>query len=66
VRIAARKSVYDKTGITASEKDADEARCTQAALDNPSAPRGSAYLAVDREVVDRCMQARGYRVTAPK
>jgi len=60
------KSVYDKPGIAASEKEADEARCTQAALDNPSGPRGSAYLAVDREVVDRCMQTRGYRVSAPK
>jgi hypothetical protein len=60
------KTVYEKPGVTVEQKQADEAQCTQASLDNPSGPRGSAYLAVDRDAVDRCMQARGYRVTATK
>jgi len=60
------KTVYEKSGVTLEQKQADEAQCTQASLDNPSGPRGSAFLAVDRDAVDRCMQARGYRVTATK
>jgi len=60
------KTLYEKAGVTLEQKQADEAQCTQASLDNPSGPRGSAYLAVDRDAVDRCMQARGYRVTATR
>ena len=58
-------TVYDKAGVTAADKKTDEAQCTQAALDT-AGPRPAAYLAVDRDVVDRCMATRGYRVSAPK
>ena len=58
------KTVYDKPGVTDAQRRADEAECTKAALDVAGGPRGSAFLAVDRDAVDRCMQARGYRVTA--
>jgi hypothetical protein len=60
------KTVYEKPGITGEQKKADEARCTQAAIDAAEGPRGSAFLAVDRDAVDRCMRALGYRATAPR
>jgi len=60
------KTVYEKTGVTAEQKKADEGQCAKTAIDAAEGPRGSAYLAVDRDAVDRCMQARGYRVTAPR
>jgi len=58
------KTGYNKPGMTEAQRQADEAECTKAALDVAGGPRGSAFLAVDRDAVDRCMQARGYRVTA--
>ena len=60
------KTVYEKPGATDAQKQADEGQCTKAAIDAAEGPRGSAFIAVDREAVDRCMQARGYRVTAPR
>ena len=60
------KTLYEKSGVTDAQRQADEADCTKAALDVAGGPRGSAFLAVDRDVVDRCMQARGYRVTSEK
>jgi hypothetical protein len=60
------KTVYEKTGVSADQKKADEGQCTKTALDAAEGPRGSAYLAVDRDAVDRCMQARGYRITTPR
>ena len=60
------KTVYEKPGVTDAQKQADEGQCTKAAVDAAEGPRGSAFLAVDRDAVDRCMQARGYRVTAPR
>jgi hypothetical protein len=60
------KTVYEKPGVTAAQKQADEAECTKAGLDAAEGPRGSAFLAVDRDAVDRCMQARGYGVSAPR
>jgi hypothetical protein len=60
------KTVYEKPGVTDAQKQTDEGQCTKAAVDAAEGPRGSAFLAVDREAVDRCMQARGYRVTAPR
>jgi len=59
------KTVYDKPGVSDEQKKADEAACTRGALDT-AGPRGAVYLAVDRDAVDACMQARGYRVTAPR
>ena len=59
------KTVYEKAGVAEAAKQNDEAECTKASLDT-AGPRTAAPLAVDREAVDRCMQARGYRVTAPK
>ena len=58
------KTVYDKPGVTDAQRRADEAECTKAGLDVAGGPRGSAFLAVDRDAVDRCMQARGYGVTS--
>lgn len=58
-------AAYEKAGVSAEQKKADEARCTQAALDT-AGPRAAAPLAVDRDVVDRCMRSLGYRVSAPK
>jgi hypothetical protein len=60
------KTVYEKPGVPDAQKQADEGQCTKAAVNAAEGPRGSAFLAVDREAVDRCMQARGYRVTAPR
>ena len=60
------KTLYEKSGVTDAQRQVDESDCTKAALDVAGGPRGSAFLAVDRDVVDRCMQARGYRITAPK
>lgn len=59
------KTVYEKAGVAAEQKRQDEAQCTRAAIDNAD-QRGAAFLAVDRDAVDRCMRARGYIVTAPK
>jgi outer membrane murein-binding lipoprotein Lpp len=59
------KTAYEKAGAGEEQKKIDEAQCAQAALDT-AGPRAAAYLAVDRDAVDRCMQARGYRVTAPR
>jgi hypothetical protein len=60
------KTVYEKPGVTDAQRQADEAECTKAGLDTAEGPRGSAFLAVDRDAVDRCMQTRGYRITAPR
>jgi hypothetical protein len=62
---AGGKTVYDKPGASGDQQRADEAACTRAAIDN-AGQRGAAYLAVDRDVVTRCMQARGYIEKAPK
>jgi hypothetical protein len=58
-------TVYEKAGVGAEQKKTDESQCTQAALDT-AGQRGAAYLAVDRDVVDRCMRDRGYRTAAPR
>jgi hypothetical protein len=58
------KTVYDKPGVTDAQRQTDEADCTKASLDVAGGPRGSAFLAVDRDAVDKCMQARGYGVTS--
>ena len=58
-------AVYEKAGVSVEQKKGDEAQCTQAAL-NTAGPRAAAPLAVDRDVVERCMRARGYRVASPK
>lgn len=57
--------IYEKAGVAEEQKRADEAQCTTAAVDN-AGQRGAAFLNVDRDVVDRCMRARGYTVTSPK
>ena len=62
---AGGKAVYEKPGASGDQQRADEAACTRAAIDN-AGQRGAAYLAVDRDVVAGCMQARGYLVKAPK
>ena len=59
------KMVYEKPGVTEEQKRADEAECTRAAIDTAD-QRGAVFLAVDRDVVDRCMQARSYRGTMSK
>jgi uncharacterized lipoprotein YajG len=62
---ASSTAIYEKPGVAEEQKRVDQAACARAAIDNAD-QRGAAYLAVDRDVVDRCMVARGYRVTAPK
>jgi hypothetical protein len=54
--------VDEKPGVSEEQKRADEAACTRAALDTAE-QRGAAYLAVDRDTVNNCMRARGYRVS---
>lgn len=54
-----RKTVYVKPSISEEQKKKDEAECIQAAIDT-AGPRGAAFIAVDREAVDRCMRQRGY------
>jgi hypothetical protein len=58
-------AVYERAGVSAEQKKADEAQCTKVALDT-AGPRAAAPLAVDRDAVERCMRARGYRVATPK
>jgi hypothetical protein len=53
--------VYEKPRVSAWQKREDEAACTLAALDT-SAQHGSAVLYVDRDTVNDCMRARGYKV----
>lgn len=59
------KTVYEKPGIAAQQKKKDESECVKAALDT-AGQRGAAFIAVDRDAVDRCMREHGYTVTAPK
>jgi len=59
------KTLYLKAGVSDDQKKKDEAQCVQVALDM-AGPRGSPFLAVDRDVVDRCMRDRGYSATVPK
>jgi len=54
--------VYEKPGISAEQMRADEAACTLAALDT-AGQHGAAVLYVDRDTVNDCMRARGYRVS---
>jgi len=53
--------VYEKPGVSVEQMRADEAACTLAALDT-AAQHGAAILYVDRDTVNDCMRARGYRV----
>jgi hypothetical protein len=64
--VSPRGKTYEKPGVAQAQKQADEAECTKAGLDAAEGPRGSAFLSVDRDAVDRCMQARGYRITVPR
>ena len=54
-----RKTVYVKPGVSEEQNKKDEAECVQAAIDT-AGPRAAAFIAVDRETVDRCMRERGY------
>jgi hypothetical protein len=54
-----RKTIYMKPGASEEQKKKDEAECVQAAIDT-AGPRAAAFIAVDRETVDRCMRQRGY------
>jgi hypothetical protein len=56
---ATRKTVYVKPGVGEEQKKKDEAECIQAAIDT-AGPRAAAFIAVDRDTVDRCMRQRGY------
>jgi PBP1b-binding outer membrane lipoprotein LpoB len=53
--------VYEKPGVSEEQKRQDEAACTLAALDT-AAQHGAAFLYVDRDTVNDCMRARGYKV----
>ena len=54
-----RKTIYVKPGVSDEQKKKDEAECVQAAIDT-AGPRAAAFIAVDRDTVDRCMRQRGY------
>jgi hypothetical protein len=54
-----RKTIYAKPGVGEEQKKKDEAECVQTAIDT-AGPRAAAFIAVDRETVDRCMRQRGY------
>jgi len=54
-----RKTIYVKPGASDEQKKKDEAECVQAAIDT-AGPRAAAFIAVDRDTVDRCMRQRGY------
>ena len=56
---ATGKMVYMKPGIGEEQKKKDEAECIQASIDT-AGPRAAAFIAVDRDTVDRCMRQRGY------
>jgi hypothetical protein len=62
---AAGKMMYEKAGVSAEQRQRDLVDCTLAAIEN-SDQRGAEFLAIDRDAVDACMQARGYRMTAIK
>jgi hypothetical protein len=54
-----RKTIYVKPGASEEQKKKDESECVQAAIDT-AGPRPAAFIAVDRDTVDRCMRQRGY------
>jgi hypothetical protein len=54
------KTVYMKAGASEEQKKKDEAECIEAAIDT-AGPRAAAFIAIDRDAVDRCMRQRGYR-----
>jgi len=54
-----RKTIYAKPGVSEEQKKKDETECIQAAIDT-AGPRAAAFIAVDRDTVDRCMRQRGY------
>lgn len=54
-----RKTMYAKPGAGEEQKKKDEAECVQTAIDT-AGPRAAAFIAVDRDTVDRCMRQRGY------
>jgi len=53
--------IYEKPGVSEEQMRADEAACALAALDT-AGQHGAAILYVDRDTVNDCMRARGYRV----
>jgi len=55
----ARKTVYMKPGISEEQKKKDETECIEASIDT-AGPRAAAFIAIDRDTVDRCMRQRGY------
>jgi len=54
-----RKTIYAKPGVGEEQKKKDEAECVQTAIDT-AGPRAAAFIAIDRDTVDRCMRQRGY------
>ena len=55
-----QKMVFDKTGVSAAQRQQDENACMRETLGIDPEGRLFAPFTVDRGAYERCMQARGY------
>jgi hypothetical protein len=51
---------YDKPGVSAEQRKADERECVQASIDSREGQRAGFFVPVDRDAYVKCMVARGY------
>jgi hypothetical protein len=60
------RPIFYKPGATSAQIEADEARCVvQAIGEDKPGPRLQPVVAIDREAVYKCMEAKGYVVRRP-
>ncbi len=57
------RPIFYKPGASSAQIEADEARCVVKAIGN--GPDLKPVVAIDREAVYKCMEARGYQVRRP-
>jgi hypothetical protein len=56
------RPIFYKPGATSAQIEADEARCVvQAIGEDKTGPQLQPVVAIDREAVYKCMEAKGYR-----
>jgi hypothetical protein len=51
---------YDKPGVSAEQRKADERECVQASIGSREGQRTGFFVPVDRDAYVNCMVARGY------
>ncbi len=64
---SAKTARYEKSGVSAQQRDADSNACVQESLAGREGGKGGGFFVrVDRDAYARCMTARGYTPsTAP-